>query len=123
MSATDILEKAEVSLQIKPDVLEKLVNFFEVIAPISEQALFSHQVQSIESIINQKKHIVVTTGTGSGKSYCFLLPLLLNLAKEAVGDGHRKRWQGPSKEKRTTGGSKLTYLFKPREFRQIERLL
>jgi len=46
--------------------------------------LYQHQWDSLrQSIVNQKD-IVVTTGTGSGKTECFLLPLLAQLAKESV---------------------------------------
>ncbi len=76
--------------------LTLVADFLKTIGPVKEQALFNHQVQSIDSVLSQKRHIVVTTGTGSGKSYCFVLPLLLNLIKEALGTGGRKPWSGPS---------------------------
>ena len=44
--------------------------------------LYQHQWQSLDAVINQNKDIVVTTGTGSGKTECFLLPLLAQLAKD-----------------------------------------
>ena len=37
--------------------------------------LFLHQAQSIESAMNNV-HTVVQTATGSGKSFCFLVPVL-----------------------------------------------
>jgi ATP-dependent helicase YprA (DUF1998 family) len=45
--------------------------------------LYQHQWQSLDAVINQQKDIVVTTGTGSGKTECFLLPLLAQLAKDS----------------------------------------
>lgn len=47
--------------------------------------LYTHQIRSLEESIVNKRDIVVTTGTGSGKTECFLLPLLAELARESVG--------------------------------------
>ena len=44
--------------------------------------LWEHQWESLDAVINNKRDIVVTTGTGSGKTECFLLPLLAELARE-----------------------------------------
>lgn len=44
--------------------------------------LWKHQWDSLDAVINNKRDIVVTTGTGSGKTECFLLPLLAELARE-----------------------------------------
>ncbi len=41
--------------------------------------LYKHQWESLYNVIVKKKDIVVTTGTGSGKTECFLLPLLVKL--------------------------------------------
>ena len=43
--------------------------------------LWQHQWESLQAIISGRD-IVVTTGTGSGKTECFLLPLLAELARE-----------------------------------------
>lgn len=43
--------------------------------------LYQHQAEAIAAI-RQGKSIVVTTGTGSGKTECFLYPILDTLAKE-----------------------------------------
>ena len=54
---------------------------------------FTHQEEAIREVIENKRHLVVTTGTGSGKTYCFVIPLLLNLLLEALGSGDdRNRW-------------------------------
>ncbi|OAB61933.1 DEAD/DEAH box helicase [Leptolyngbya valderiana BDU 20041] len=45
--------------------------------------LYRHQWQSLEATLKNYKDIVVTTGTGSGKTECFLLPLLAYLARES----------------------------------------
>lgn len=40
-----------------------------------ERSLYDHQLRSL-SIVTNRKNLVVSTGTGSGKTDCFLLPLL-----------------------------------------------
>lgn len=45
--------------------------------------LYTHQWQSLDEVVNQGRNIVVTTGTGSGKTECFLLPLLAAIAAES----------------------------------------
>lgn len=49
--------------------------------------LWRHQWESLRSVIEERRDIVVTTGTGSGKTECFLLPLLAELARDS------KMWQ------------------------------
>lgn len=45
------------------------------------RALYQHQEEAIRRI-NAGKNIVVTTGTGSGKTECFILPIINHLLKE-----------------------------------------
>lgn len=40
---------------------------------------YKHQLESWKSLIEEKKSIVVTTGTGSGKTECFMLPVLYDI--------------------------------------------
>jgi DEAD/DEAH box helicase domain-containing protein len=42
---------------------------------------YKHQISSWESLLNQKKSIAVTTGTGSGKTECFMIPVLHDIYK------------------------------------------
>jgi len=46
-----------------------------------ERKLYSHQERAIERI-SQGKNVVITTGTGSGKTECFLIPIINELLKE-----------------------------------------
>ncbi|OQB77328.1 MAG: DEAD/DEAH box helicase [Deltaproteobacteria bacterium ADurb.Bin135] len=46
--------------------------------------LYQHQWDALNAVVKKKKDIVVTTGTGSGKTECFLLPLLAELALEST---------------------------------------
>jgi len=50
----------------------------------SDRPLYQHQKQSLIDTIKYGKDIVVTTGTGSGKTETFLLPLLAHLARESA---------------------------------------
>lgn len=76
---------------------QKVVNqFLCEFAPYRMDKLYSHQLESVESVVQGKKNIVVTTGTGSGKSFCFMLPLLISLIKEGAGVNGRGRWNGKS---------------------------
>ena len=54
----------------------------EGLAPI-DRALYKHQVEAIEASVIDGKNVVVTTGTGSGKTECFLLPIFSYLVKES----------------------------------------
>lgn len=42
----------------------------------SPRRLYCHQARAIEAIVCHEKHTAVCTGTGSGKSLCFWLPIL-----------------------------------------------
>lgn len=44
---------------------------------------YKHQIASWDALINQKKSIAVTTGTGSGKTECFMLPVLYDIYKNS----------------------------------------
>ncbi|MDE0686898.1 MAG: DEAD/DEAH box helicase [Candidatus Poribacteria bacterium] len=52
------------------------------LAPI-ERSLYKHQVKAIKASVTDEKDVVVTTGTGSGKTECFLLPIFSYLIKES----------------------------------------
>ena len=45
--------------------------------------LWKHQWESLKTVLEDKRDLVVTTGTGSGKTECFLLPVLAELARES----------------------------------------
>ena len=54
--------------------------------------LYEHQCRSLQEFLVEKHDIVVTTGTGSGKTECFLLPLLGQIARESA------TWSAPMPE-------------------------
>ena len=55
----------------------------EGLAP-KDRVLYQHQVAALKASIIDQKDIVVTTGTGSGKTECFLLPVFSYLIKESL---------------------------------------
>lgn len=48
-----------------------------------ERRLYDHQYDALKEAYCNRKHIVVTTGTGSGKTECFLLPVIADLVTES----------------------------------------
>lgn len=48
-----------------------------------ERLLYQHQEDAVKYAVAGRKHIVATTGTGSGKTECFLLPVISDLISES----------------------------------------
>lgn len=57
--------------------------------------LYKHQQSMLVNSL-AGKHCVVVTGTGSGKTESFLLPVLANIIREATAEG--KEWKRPTKQ-------------------------
>jgi hypothetical protein len=53
------------------------------------RGLFKHQWEAFNRVVYQKENVVVATGTGSGKTECFQLPILYKLLTET--SEHRAR--------------------------------
>ncbi|MEN6325858.1 MAG: DEAD/DEAH box helicase [Syntrophomonas sp.] len=47
-----------------------------------DRALYAHQQAAIEKVVKEERNIVVATGTGSGKTECFMLPIIDYLMKQ-----------------------------------------
>jgi DEAD/DEAH box helicase domain-containing protein len=47
-----------------------------------ESKIYNHQFEALEKAIKERKHIIITTGTGSGKTECFLFPMLYDILNE-----------------------------------------
>ncbi|MDC2888706.1 DEAD/DEAH box helicase [Psychrosphaera algicola] len=63
--------------------------------------LYQHQqVMLQKALAQERKHCVVVTGTGSGKTEAFLLPVLASIIKEAKGN-----WKPPQAPNKTWGNS------------------
>jgi len=59
----------------------------------SGRKLYAHQRAALDEVCARGRSMVVTTGTGSGKTECFLLPVIESLVRES-GD-----WTGPERPK------------------------
>ena len=69
--------------QLLPPDFQDLQYLAQALLPPDVQ-LWNHQRDSLYEVLVNKNDIVVTTGTGSGKTECFLLPLLAELARDSV---------------------------------------
>lgn len=49
----------------------------------ASRRLFSHQRDALAAVSGDRKHLIVTSGTGSGKTECFLLPIVESLIRES----------------------------------------
>ena len=49
----------------------------------NELKIYKHQKKAFLSVLKDRKNMVVTTGTGSGKTECFMLPVIANLVEES----------------------------------------
>lgn len=50
----------------------------------SPRELYSHQLEVLRKLLVDGSDVVVTTGTGSGKTECFLLPIAAHLVRESA---------------------------------------
>lgn len=49
----------------------------------SDYILYAHQLKAIEASLNDKKNIVISSGTGSGKTEAFLIPTIARILNES----------------------------------------
>ena len=103
--------------QILPPDYQDLQYLAQDLLPTNVE-LWEHQWESLHQVLVNKKDIVVTTGTGSGKTECFLLPLLAELARDSASwpacpkpDDDRKWWQ----DNRTPWKSQWTHTGRKKE--------
>jgi ATP-dependent helicase YprA (DUF1998 family) len=62
--------------------------------PVDRFALYTHQEESLLVAFGDRPNLLVATGTGSGKTESFLLPILSDILREAAS------WAAPSGEAR-----------------------
>src|SRR6185503_15830480 len=65
-------------------VVNELADFVACGAFRSELQPYEHQQRVFEQSVVRGRDVVVTTGTGSGKTECFLLPLIAALVRESA---------------------------------------
>jgi Lhr-like helicase len=94
-TAEELLRIAKIDRLSPGDVL-RATAILKCFPPIRGRELYMHQEESIRAAIGRGQHLVVTTGTGSGKSFCFQIPVMLNILAEALGTQGRERWRGPA---------------------------
>lgn len=78
-SIEEALQKANISADRQKDIAS-----FMNTALLEGRKLYEHQCQSLIEFYRENKNIVVTTGTGSGKTECFFIPLLTRLLLECL---------------------------------------
>jgi ATP-dependent helicase YprA (DUF1998 family) len=66
---------------------EELVEFIGCGAFGSNLQPYEHQRVAFRESVVAGRDVVVTTGTGSGKTECFLLPIIATLVRESIGWG------------------------------------
>ena len=91
----DILSNLNLSIN-NSDEQALLIDLLKKFDPIKYGTLYKHQTKSLEFALKSHKNFVVTTGTGSGKSFCFQIPLLMNLLFESLGLINNVKWDGNS---------------------------
>src|SRR5271166_2280221 len=67
-----------------PRILGNDVDAKVLSAVDGDRPLYAHQQEAIQRVTGGR-NIVVATGTGSGKTECFLYPILLHLYREYLG--------------------------------------
>ena len=90
------------------------------------QELYQHQWQSLLSATAKQEDLVVTTGTGSGKTECFLLPLFAQLARESatwsrpdISPANRYWWRDENEDRQTGRILQWSHVTRPRAIRAI----
>jgi DEAD/DEAH box helicase domain-containing protein len=73
----------------------------------ARRKLYSHQAEAIKASLDDT-HTLVCTGTGSGKSLCFLLPILARVMKSDAGT-----FTGIDNSDQTSGASSVALLIFP----------
>ena len=65
------------------ELLEILTHSSASLAPLVHDPPYLHQAKALQLAINDHRSLAITTGTGSGKTESFLLPIFAKLAVEA----------------------------------------
>jgi hypothetical protein len=74
-------------LGLEPDIAEFLLRMSEPVdggRALLYPGMYAHQAEALRSFLVEGRDVVVATGTGSGKTECFLVPTLASLRREAM---------------------------------------
>lgn len=78
----DVVDSFSKGLSVKELIDENVLSSdFKYIDPLYNRTLYKHQELALRKI-SSGKNVVVSTGTGSGKTECFLMPIINDLMKE-----------------------------------------
>lgn len=74
---------------LHPDLVDALWKYKGVDAV--EGGLYLHQAKAISAIINERKHVIVSTSTSSGKSFIYQLPIINEILQDCYSGINSKR--------------------------------
>ena len=81
------------NLNLSNDIAQKLAN--HIFGLDEHMTLRAHQAESFETAFQKnndsRQHPIITSGTGSGKTECFLIPIFARLLQES------SKWETPAK--------------------------
>ena len=81
LEATPIFKRGQTPKSLLPNLIRTQPEDGFLRALHGDRSLYQHQEQAIAKVA-QDRNIVVATGTGSGKTECFLYPILIHLYEE-----------------------------------------
>ncbi|MDH6304840.1 DEAD/DEAH box helicase domain-containing protein [Parabacteroides sp. PF5-5] len=84
------IDQVDISNEVMPENARTVFNEF-IIKGLMNYPLYAHQEQMLKQALSGKNS-VITSGTGSGKTESFLLPLFAQILKEAV----TENWESPT---------------------------
>ncbi|HSV73277.1 MAG TPA: DEAD/DEAH box helicase [Chthonomonadales bacterium] len=86
LEATPVYRRVGAVSEVLREVLGEEIDPGFARAAIGDRPLFSHQEEAIRRL-SSGRNVVVATGTGSGKTEAYLLPILLHLLREQRAGG------------------------------------
>ena len=110
----ELIPRYEIANQLLEDVLLEVFESIEghsssqrtaftqairMLTRVIDYEPYLHQIEAVRESIVAGKNTVITTGTGSGKTLCFLLPIITNLLLESVGTKNRQPWSSAESSK------------------------
>ncbi len=79
----DYVKRSSLREMITGDSRLLHTDFAQLPAAVLDRPLHRHQADALEAIVRDEQNVIVATGTGSGKTECFLYPILDSLLKES----------------------------------------